>query len=54
MNPESGGMPARLSADTRNIAARNGVVLTMPPIRLRRLEPLEWSMSPPIEEQARS
>ena len=53
MNPDSGGMPARLSADTRNIAARKGVVRTMPPIRLSRLEPLGVVDEPADEEQAR-
>jgi hypothetical protein len=52
MNPDNGGIPARLSADTRNMAARNGVVRTIPPMRLRRLEPLAWSTRPPMRNSA--
>ena len=51
MNPDSGGIPARLSADMRNMTASNGVVRTMPPMRLSRLEPLAWSMSPPMRNR---
>ena len=51
MNPENGGMPTRLSAGTRNSTASAGVVRTMPPRRVSRLEPPACSMRPPVRKR---